>query len=880
MRKSVTKIMKATVAFAVAIGASVGASFSSPKIGRVDAVTNNTEYSLINSVESLEAGKSYIITNGTSDTVKAIATTSNSNNRKTTDVTVSDGKITRGSSVMSFTLGGTSGAWTFATENYAGNAGYLASAASGSNNYLRVIATAGTATISFSDGAAVINIGPHESRTLIRYNPNNGSPMFACYSSGQQAIYLWKEVAGSQPQNTHNVIFNSNGGSNISSQQIEHGGFIDPLPHPTKSKDTSNKIRYEFEGWYANEGLTGNKFTTTTPVNGDVELFAKYTEIHYNVVTLNTNGGNSMGTKDVDVGNALPQPNDPYKDNYFFDGWYESPSFAGSKFDFSTVIVADVTLNAKWIDIPIAEAGKFVKITRLEDLVDGAKCLFVYETGSKAFDGNLTDLDSTPNTIDVVFDGDNIEKDENTNSAYFVIDKSNGYIKSASSYYVGRTSYSNGLDKARSTSSNYLNSIDFDGEGNVLVSRTFDGGTLTLQFNNTEGQKKFRYFKNAQEDVQLYMFVQGYVVTFVTNSASAIDPIEVLSGETIALPANPTKDPDASNTYTFEGWYTNEGLTVPFNPSTPITSNVTLYAKYDAEPVTNPNTYVDMASSLATIHGRENSNIQSGTDSIDFSTAGLNNGVEIADLSIGSVVLNGGQGTNGTSSNVPKYFDSGHEMRVYKGNTFTFESSTNITKIEFEFNASTGLTANQGSYSEGVWSGSEKSITFVNSNETNTQIKITSITITYGKQVVTVSDVAVRFGVSIAKSDWDAINNHDGWSITDYGVMFLKEATLNSYGESTVKAAFEADRAVTIKHKGSGEAPYLDGDNYLFTIKVSVPATYYGDVICAVPFIKVNDSYYFLEEKHESVNSLATYYRANGGSDLSNAALDYLKTAE
>lgn len=153
--------------------------------------TDSTQYALINSTSDLEAGKSYIITNGISGTVKAIAVTNNANNRKTTSASISDSKITRGSSIMSFTLGGSSGAWTFATENYAGTDGYLASAASGKNNYLRVISTAGTATISFSSDEAVINIGPHTERTQIRYN---SSDLFACYSSGQDPVYLWKEV--------------------------------------------------------------------------------------------------------------------------------------------------------------------------------------------------------------------------------------------------------------------------------------------------------------------------------------------------------------------------------------------------------------------------------------------------------------------------------------------------------------------------------------------------------------------------------------------------------------------------------------------------------------------------------------------------------------
>jgi len=166
--------------------------------------TDTTEYTLINSTADLEAGKSYIITNGTSGTVRAAAVTSNTNNRKSVEATISNNKITRGSSILSFTLGGSTGAWTFATENYAGTDGYLASGdASGTSNQLRIINTAGTATIAFSGDAATINIGPHGSRTLICFNtqidnPNGG---FACYGAqgSYGLVYLWKQV-------THKVL--------------------------------------------------------------------------------------------------------------------------------------------------------------------------------------------------------------------------------------------------------------------------------------------------------------------------------------------------------------------------------------------------------------------------------------------------------------------------------------------------------------------------------------------------------------------------------------------------------------------------------------------------------------------------------------------------
>ena len=66
-----------------------------------------------------------------------MSTTNNTNNRPTTEVSVdNDGKITRGSSAMSITLGGSTGAWTWYTDNYAGTAGYLGQGNQTGSNYL------------------------------------------------------------------------------------------------------------------------------------------------------------------------------------------------------------------------------------------------------------------------------------------------------------------------------------------------------------------------------------------------------------------------------------------------------------------------------------------------------------------------------------------------------------------------------------------------------------------------------------------------------------------------------------------------------------------------------------------------------------------------
>ena len=422
--------------------------------------------------------------------------------------------------------------------------------------------------------------------------------------------------------------------------------------------------------------------------------------------------------------------------------------------------------------------------------------------------------------------------------------------------------------------------------------------------NPFEEQNRFTTSTPVNSDLTLYAKYNEtnyYVVTFNTNGGNSIDPQEVDSGNTVVMPDNPTKAPDASYTYTFEGWYKNVGLTESFDASQAITSNLTLYAKYAQEAISTPEVYLSSATSVATIHATEapgESNTVSKTtnelvEENNWTVSSGNNVTCYTNFNLDEKIA---VSTTGEANCGSVWGTTTNDWRLYQnksGNvTITAASGYKLSSVTFTFNIS-----NTGALKLGntvVANGTPVALdsntaTFVVGNTdsaTNGQVRITAISVTYAK-ALEISNVVLRFGASISQSDWNAINDnneHPEWEITDYGVMFLKKDTLDNYGFASVEAAFRANdplKPVTIKHKGSGEAPYLDNGNYLFTIKVSFPddTSYYDDVICAAPFIKVNDTYYFLEEKQESVNSLAGYYKTHEGSSLSNDALTYLSTA-
>ena len=72
--------------------------------------------------------------------------------------------------------------------------------------------------------------------------------------------------------------------------------------------------------------------------------------------------------------------------------------------------------------------------------------------------------------------------------------------------------------------------------------------------------------------------VRCFTVTFDTNGGSTIEPVKVIDGDLVEEPDNPIKDDDV-----FEGWFLDNNTFVnAYEFDTPITGNLTLYAKWDA----------------------------------------------------------------------------------------------------------------------------------------------------------------------------------------------------------------------------------------------------------------------------------------------------------
>ena len=129
--------------------------------------------------------------------------------------------------------------------------------------------------------------------------------------------------------------------------------------------------------------------------------------------------------------------------------------------------------------------------------------LIVYEDGNVAFDGSRTKLDATSNTQSVTITDNQITTKDDFDFSFTIKATDGGYtIKSASGYYIGRTTDGNGLDSNESTT--YTNTLSLNTGGDISI---ISGGAY-LRYNANSNQNRFRYFKSStytdQQAIHLY----------------------------------------------------------------------------------------------------------------------------------------------------------------------------------------------------------------------------------------------------------------------------------------------------------------------------------------------------------------------------------------
>lgn len=163
------------------------------------------------------------------------------------------------------------------------------------------------------------------------------------YSLSCKIIVKSTYDASNDAKQTYIVMFNSNGGSAVTSQTVEENAQAVKPTDPTRSG-------YTFAGWYT-AASGGQKFDFNTAITGNMTLYAHWTvvanDVHYSVKFYMNDGTDTLyRTETVADGGTVSTPVNPKREYYIFDGWYDTVS--GKKFDFLSVITEDKYLYANW----------------------------------------------------------------------------------------------------------------------------------------------------------------------------------------------------------------------------------------------------------------------------------------------------------------------------------------------------------------------------------------------------------------------------------------------------------------------------------------------------------------------------------------------------
>jgi len=172
----------------------------------------------------------------------------------------------------------------------------------------------------------------------------------------------------------------------------------------------------------------------------------------------------------------------------------------------------------------------------------------------------------------------------------------------------------------------------------------------------------------------------------------------------------------------------------------------------------------------------------------------------------------------GTNSNTPKYYTTGTAVRAYGGNTFKVFSDNSITKIVLTFGSGDGsnaITADNGTYEDGTWTGDATNVTFTIGG-TSGHRRIASIAVTYTADA---SDTRAETTTTIDATDITNTNVFNGTAAGQLtatvaaGETTIDNAAITWSGNNDDVATIAADGTVTLAAAG----------------EVTFTATYAGD---------------------------------------------------
>ncbi|NTW71228.1 MAG: InlB B-repeat-containing protein [Eubacteriaceae bacterium] len=456
--------------------------------------------------------------------------------------------------------------------------------------------------------------------------PNYGW-QFAGWDKGFTNVQSNLTVNATYTKVNYTVAFESNGGTDIGSITAPYDTLI-TAPAPPE------KIGYDFAGWFKDAGLSDDWLFTSDKVAGDTTLYAMWTINQY-TVGFESNGGSAVDSITTNYNTTIIKPTDPTKSGYTFAGWYKDAALTDDWLFGTDQVTENTTLYAAWeinqYAVSFDAAGGSPEPG--DQLLNYGSNVTVPTVPTKTgytFDGWFTEGGVEWNFATDTVPADNLEL-----TAYWTINQytasfeANGGTPAPISQTIDFNSLvvKPAIDPEKDGYTftgwfkNEAGTIPWDFTTDLLPASdvtiyagwaiqqrtiTFISnggtsvGTISVDYNSIvtappiptkEGYTFAGWFTedltnaytfggNLTESITLYAkwVIQGRTITFETNGGSTVAPITVEFNTPAEPPTEPTKEG-----YDFSGWFTDTGLTDEYTFEGNLTTDMTLYAAWDAQ---------------------------------------------------------------------------------------------------------------------------------------------------------------------------------------------------------------------------------------------------------------------------------------------------------
>ena len=364
---------------------------------------------------------------------------------------------------------------------------------------------------------------------------------------------------------------------------------------------------YTFDGWFT----SGAYLEEITHIGGgeigSKTLYGKFAVNTYNVwmdgkettyhtVSFDLNGAEgSIPSVTVTPDAGLEYPAVPSRSGYVFGGWYIRTDFSGEPYDFTAEVGDDITLYAKWVpasgNVISVGGSASVNISGTEEhsysfipLVSGN--VTVTATGGVDTIGFLYNSEGEllRANDDGAADGLNFLITYNvTAGRLYEIVFRGSFVATSGNITLLLTGATSVADGGVTATTGGMKEITF-GTHFTLDSPAPREGFVFRGWADAEGVqytdetgKSVRVFDKDEETVLYSVWeADGFTVTFVTNSGSAIDPVTIPYGDRLDLNQYIT----ARSGYSFVGWFISMSDEEAYNATTMPDHDITLYARW------------------------------------------------------------------------------------------------------------------------------------------------------------------------------------------------------------------------------------------------------------------------------------------------------------